>query len=133
MEELEKIVNFIIRTNWFLFLGSSIAALILASPKVYLGVFLGGLIVTINFHVLKNTVTKNFNQERVLEKGKSLVGALLVKYYLRFALTAVIIFLLISNHSVHPAGLLAGLSVVVASTFIAAAIELTKIIFREAF
>ncbi len=132
MEEIEKIVNFIIRTNWLLFLGSSLGALLLASPKVYLGVFLGGLIVTINFHVLKNTVTKNFNQKRVLEKGKSLIGALLVKYYLRFALTAVIIFLLISNRSVHPAGLLAGLSIVVASTFIAAAIELTKIIFREA-
>ena len=132
MEELEKIINFIIRTNWLLFLGSSLVALLLASPKVYLGVFLGGLIVTINFHVLKNTVTKNFNQKRVLEKGKSLIGALLVKYYLRFALTAVIIFLLISNRSVHPVGLLAGLSVVVASTFIAAAIELTKIIFREA-
>jgi len=132
MEELEKIVNFITRTNWLLFLGSSLVALLLASPKVYLGVFLGGLIVTINFHVLKNTVTQNINQERVMEKGKSLIGALLVKYYLRFTLTAVIIFLLISNRSVHPAGLLAGLSVVVASTFIAAAIELTKIIFREA-
>ncbi len=132
MEELEKIVNFITRTNWLLFLGSSLVALLLASPKVYLGVFLGGLIVTINFHVLKNTVTQNINQERVMEKGKSLIGALLVKYYLRFALTAVVVFLLIENRSVHPAGLLAGLSVVVASTFIAAAIELTKIIFREA-
>ena len=132
MDELEKIVNFITRTNWLLFLGSSLVALLIASPKVYIGVFLGGLIVTINFHVLKNTVTKNFNQKRVLEKGKSLIGALLVKYYLRFALTAVIILLLIANRSVHPVGLLAGLSVVVACTFIAAAIELTKIIFREA-
>lgn len=132
MEELEKIVDFITRTNWLLFLGSSLVALFLASPKVYLGVFLGGLIVTINFHVLKNTVTQNINQERVMEKGKSLIGALLVKYYLRFALTAVVVFLLIEKRSVHPAGLLAGLSVVVASTFIAAAIELTKIIFREA-
>ncbi len=132
MDELEKIVDFITRTNWILFLGSSLAALILAPPKVYLGIFLGGLIVTINFHVLKNTVNKNLNPKRVLEKGKSLIGALLVKYYLRFALTAVIIFLLIVNRSVHPAGLLAGLSVVVASTFVAAAIELTKIIFREA-
>ena len=132
MDELEKIVDFITRTNWLLFFGSSILALILTSQKVYLGVFLGGLIVTINFHVLKNTVTKNINQKRVLEKGKSLIGALLVKYYLRFALTAVIIFLLIANRSVHPAGLLVGLSVVVVSTFIAAAIELTRIIFREA-
>ena len=132
MTDLEKIVNFITRTNWLLFLGSSLAALALASQKVYLGVFLGGLIVTVNFHLLKNTVSKNINQERVMEKGKSLVGNLLVKYYLRFTLTAVIIFLLISNNSVHPVGLLAGLSVVVASTFLAAAIELTRILFKEA-
>jgi hypothetical protein len=132
MEDLEKIVDFITRTNWILFLGSSLVGLFLAPPKMYLGIFLGGLIVTINFHVLKNTVTQNINQKRVLEKGKSLIGAFLVKYYLRFALTAVIIFLLIANLSVHPVGLMVGLSVVVASTFIAAAIELTKIIFREA-
>ena len=132
MADLEKIVNFITRTNWLLFLVSSLAALALASQKVYLGVFLGGLIVTVNFHLLKNTVSKNINQERVMEKGKSLVGNLLVKYYLRFTLTAVIIFLLISNNSVHPVGLLAGLSVVVASTFLAAAIELTRILFKEA-
>ena len=41
MEELEKIVNFITRTNWFLFLGSSLVALALAPPKVYLGGFSG--------------------------------------------------------------------------------------------
>ncbi|MCG8684719.1 MAG: ATP synthase subunit I [Desulfobacterales bacterium] len=132
MTDLEKIVNFITRTNWLLFIGSSLAALFLASQKMYLGVFLGGLIVTVNFHLLKNTVRKNINQEQVMIKGKSLIGNLLVKYYFRFALTAVIIFLLISNHSVHPVGLLAGLSVVVASTFIAAAIELTRILFKEA-
>lgn len=68
MDELEKIVNFITRTNWLLFLGSSLVALFLAPPKVYLGVSLGGLIVTINFHVLKSTVSKNINQKRVLER-----------------------------------------------------------------
>lgn len=132
MAEIEKIVNFITRTNWMIFLGSSLLALWLAPQKVYLGVFLGGLIVTINFQLLKRTVTNNINEESVMVKGKSLVGNLLVKYYIRFALTAFVIFLLISNNSVHPIGLLAGLSVVVASTFIATAIELTRILFKEA-
>lgn len=132
MAEIEKIVNFITRTNWMIFLGSSLLALWLAPQKVYLGVFLGGLIVTINFQLLKRTVTNNINKESVMVRGKSLVGNLLVKYYIRFALTAFIIFLLISNNSVHPIGLLAGLSVVVASTFIATAIELTRILFKEA-
>ncbi len=97
-----------------------------------MGVFLGGLLVTVNFHLLKKTVANNINGDAVMEKGKSLVGSLLLKYYLRFTVTAVIIFLLISTHSVHPVGLLAGLSVVVASTFIAAGIELTRILFKEA-
>ena len=111
---------------------TSLAALCLASQKVYLGVFLGGLVVTVNFHLLKRTVSRNINQEQVMVKGRSLVGNLLVKYYIRFALTGAIIFLLISTHSVHPLGLLAGLSVVVASTFLATAIELTRILFKEA-
>ncbi|MDD9303949.1 MAG: ATP synthase subunit I [Desulfobacter sp.] len=132
MADLEKIVNFITRSNWLIFLGTSLIALWLAPHKVYLGVLLGGLIVTVNFQMLKRTVTKNICEERVMEKGKSLVGNILVKYYLRFTLTAAIIFLLISNHIVHPIGLLAGLSVVVASTFLAAAIELTRLLFKEA-
>lgn len=132
MAELEKLVNFITRTNWVLFCATSMVALCLASWKVYLGVFLGGLVVTVNFHLLKRTVCNNINEESVMVKGKSLVGNFLVKYYIRFTLTGAIIFLLISTKSVHPLGLLAGLSVVVASTFIATAIELTRILFKEA-
>ncbi len=132
MADLEKIINFITRTNWLLFFASSLIALALASQKMYLGVFLGGLVVTVNFHLLKKTVSNNINEEAVMEKGKSLVGSLLFKYYIRFMVTGAIIFLLISTHSVHPLGLLAGLSVVVASVFLAAAIELTRILFKEA-
>ena len=131
MADLEKIVNFVTKTNWVLFLGTSLIALAMPQ-KVYLGVFIGGLIVAVNFHLLKQTVVRNICEERVMEKGSSLVGNLLVKYYIRFAISGAIIFLLISNHIVHPLGLLAGLSVVVASMFIATVIELTRILFKEA-
>jgi hypothetical protein len=43
-----------------------------------------------------------------------------------------IIFLLISKHIVHPLGLLAGLSVVVASMFLATVLELMRLFFKEA-
>ncbi|MEH0019253.1 MAG: ATP synthase subunit I [Desulfobacter sp.] len=132
MADLEKIVNFVTRTNWLLFLGTSLIALWIAPQKVYLGVFLGGLIVAINFQLLKKTVARNICPERVMEKGSSLVGNLLVKYYIRFAVSGAVIFLLISNHIVHPLGLLAGLSVVVASMFLATLLELTRILFKEA-
>ncbi|HCY84960.1 MAG TPA: hypothetical protein DHV36_07470 [Desulfobacteraceae bacterium] len=132
MADLEKIVNFVTKTNWILFLATSLIALTAMPQKVYLGVFIGGLIVAVNFHLLKQTVIRNICHERVMEKGSSLVGNLLVKYYIRFAISGAVIFLLISNHIVHPLGLLAGLSVVVASMFIATVIELTRILFKEA-
>ncbi|MCG8634276.1 MAG: ATP synthase subunit I [Desulfobacterales bacterium] len=132
MADLQKLVNFVTRTNWLLFLGTSLVALWIAPQKVYLGVFLGGLIVAVNFQLLKKTVVNNLNAARVMEKGGSLVGNLLVKYYIRFAISGTVIFLLIKNHIVHPLGLLAGLSVVVASMFLATVLELTRLFFKEA-
>ena len=132
MADLQKLVNFVTRANWLLFLGTSLVALWIAPQKVYLGVFLGGLIVAVNFQLLKKTVVNNLNAARVMEKGGSLVGNLLVKYYIRFAISGTVIFLLIKNHIVHPLGLLAGLSVVVASMFLATVLELTRLFFKEA-
>ena len=132
MQDLEKIVNFITKTNWLLMMATSSLALMTTPTKVSLGVLLGGLIVAVNFQLLKKTVINNLSPEVVSEKGRSLVGNVLVKYYIRFAISGGLIFLLISNHIVHPLGLLAGLSVVVASMFLATLLELTRLFFKEA-
>lgn len=132
MQDLEKIVNFVTKTNWLLMMATSSLALMTTPTKVSLGVLLGGLIVAINFQLLKKTVINNLSPEVVSEKGRSLVGNVLVKYYIRFAISGGLIFLLISNHIVHPLGLLAGLSVVVASMFLATLLELTRLFFKEA-
>lgn len=132
MQDLQKIVNFVTTTNWILLVLSSFVAFMATPTKVYLGVVLGGLIVAINFHLLKNTLKNMFRPDVVSERGRSLVGNVLVKYYIRFAISGGLIFLLISKHIVHPLGLLAGLSVVVASMFMATAIELTRLLFKEA-
>jgi hypothetical protein len=132
MQDLLKIVNFVTKTNWLLLMVSSSLAMMIAPTKVSLGVLLGGLIVAINFQLLKKTVINNFNPDVVSEKGGSFVGNILVKYYIRFAISGGLIFLLISNHIVHPLGLLAGLSVVVASMFLATVLELTRLFFKEA-
>jgi hypothetical protein len=60
------------------------------------------------------------------------VRVVLGKYYLRFLVSAVIIFVLIADHYVNPLGLIIGLSVVVASIFITTLNEIRKIIFKEA-
>ncbi|MBU0969363.1 MAG: ATP synthase subunit I [Proteobacteria bacterium] len=132
MQDLQKIVNFVTRTNWLLFMGSSLLAMMTTPTKVSLGVLLGGLIVAVNFQLLKKTIVNNLSPEVVSVKGRSLVGNVLVKYYIRFVISGALIFLLISNHIVHPLGLLAGLSVVVASMFLATLLELTRLFFKEA-
>jgi len=132
MQDLEKIVNFVTRTNWLLLIATSSLALMTTPTEVSLGVLLGGLIVAVNFQLLKKTVVNNFRPDVVSEKGGSFIGNILVKYYIRFVISGGLIFLLISNHIVHPLGLLAGLSVVVASMFLATVLELTRLFFKEA-
>ncbi len=132
MQNIHKVVDFVTITNWLLLLSGGVTGLMIAPEKFTLGIILGGLIVAINFHLLKSTLKKMFDPELVLSRGHSLVFNIIVKYYIRFAVNAIIIYLLLSKQIVHPLGLVTGLSVVVASIFIAAAFELTRSFFKEA-
>lgn len=131
MRDIRKLIDFIARANWLILLIGGFTGWVIAPVKIALGITLGGLIVAVNFHLLNRTLKNMFRPEVVLERGRFVVGNVLVKYYIRFAVSALIIFLLISKQVVHPLGLLAGLSVVVASIFTAVAIEISKL-FKEA-
>ena len=97
------------------------------SSEFGMGIFLGGLLVTVNFHLLSRTLKKAFSHPHFFShKG------VLFKYYLRFLASGVIIFILISKQMVDPLGLILGLSVVVGSIFLATLRELKKLIFKEA-
>ncbi len=120
-------MKFVTLTNWVLFCFTSIAGLIIASPKFAMGILSGGLIVTINFHLLYRTLKKALTPPQLASHN-----VVLAKYYARFIISGFIIFILISGHYVHPVGLFVGLSVVVASIIIATMLELTKLIFKEA-
>ena len=132
MQDVQKLVDFITTSNWLILLFGGMIGLMMTPAKFALGIILGGLIVAVNFHLLKKTLKTAFCPEIVSEKGRSVVGSTLVKYYIRFGISGFIIYLLISNHIVHPLGLLAGLSVVVASMFLATMLELTRLFFKEA-
>ena len=132
MRDLHNIIDFITASNWLILLVGGTIGTLMAPGKVALGIILGGLIVAVNFHLLRRTLKNTLHPDTVSEKGRSVVGNVLFKYYIRFAVSGVLIFLLISNHIVHPVGLLAGLSVVVASIFLATALELKRILFKEA-
>jgi hypothetical protein len=129
---MTDIIDSAVTLNWLLLVVGGLVAVMTTSMSFYLGVMAGGLIVAVNFHLLKRTVTQMICPDQVSQKGRSLMGQVLVKYFIRFAVSGIVIFLLISNHMVHPLGLLAGLSLVVASVFLVTLFAVTRLIFKEA-
>jgi hypothetical protein len=123
----ERLLQFVTRANWVLFIVASLAGFFFSPAASALGIFSGGLIVTINFHLLARTLKKALTPPYL-----SSHNVVLAKYYIRFIASGIIIFVLISGHYVNPIGLFIGLSVVVASIITATMNELTKIIFKEA-
>jgi hypothetical protein len=123
----QRIINFVTRANWVLFGVASIAGFIIFSKSVALGILAGGLLVTINFHLLGKTLRKALTPPHLASHN-----VVLAKYYLRFLISGFIIFLLIAGHIVHPVGLVIGLSVVVFSIILATICELKKLLFKEA-
>jgi hypothetical protein len=123
----QRIINFVVRANWILFGAASIAGFAIFSKAVALGIFFGGLLVTINFHLLAKTLKKALTPPHLASHIM-----VLAKYYLRFLISGFIIFLLIAGHIVHPVGLVIGLSIVVFSIFLATICEVKKLLFKEA-
>ena len=127
MDLQQRIIKFVKRSNWILFALSSLAGLVIARFDFALGILCGGLIVTINFHLLSATLKKALTPPRIASPA-----SVLSKYAIRFAISGFIIFLLVAGHIVHPIGLVIGLSIVVSSIMLATLCEVTKLIFKEA-
>ncbi len=121
----QRLLKFITTTNWVLLSIASIVGLLIATPNFAKGIIFGGLIVTINFHMLYRTLKKAFRPPHLASHN-----VILAKYYLRFIVSGFIIFVLISNHYVNPIGLFIGLSVVVASIMLATICEVKKLFFE---
>ncbi len=122
-----RVLRLITMLNWILFVVATIGGFIMAPGPVAWGILAGGLIVTINFQLLYRSLREALTPPH-LTNERSVLG----KYYLRFLVSAAIIFVLIAEHFVNPLGLIIGLSVVVTSIFITTLNEIRKIIFKEA-
>lgn len=128
MDIQKRILLFITRANWILFAAAVLVGLVAFQFDVALGIFAGGLIVTVNFHLLARTLKKSLTPPHLVSHN-----VIIAKYYVRFIASGVIIFFLISGHYVDPVGLFVGLSIVVASIVVATVRELKNLIFKEAF
>jgi hypothetical protein len=123
----QRILAFIVRSNWILLILTAGAGHFMFSSRVTLGIIAGGLIVTINFHLLYRTLKKSLTPPHLASPN-----VVLVKYYIRFIISSLIILFLIAGGYVNPLGLFIGLSVVVASIMLAALYEVKNNIFKEA-
>jgi len=123
----ERLLKFVTQTNWILFIIVSFAGILISRPDFARGIVFGGLIVTVNFHLLYRTLKKNLAPSHLTSHN-----VIIAKYYIRFFISGLIIFFLISNHYVNPIGLFIGLSVVVASIMLATLIEFKNLILKEA-
>lgn len=127
MDIQKRILTFVTRSNWILFLAASIVGFLILPADFAKGILFGGLLVTVNFHLLAGTLRKALTPPHL-----SSHNVVIAKYYLRFIGSGFIIFVLIAGNYVNPVGLVIGLSVVVFSIMLATLCEITKLIFKEA-
>jgi hypothetical protein len=123
----QRLLIFVTRSNWALFAVASILSVALFPTGFAHGIFCGGLIVTVNFHLLYRTLKKALTPPHLASHN-----VVLAKYYLRFVVSGVIIFILILEQVVDPVGLIIGLSVVVASIMLATMREIKLLLCKEA-
>lgn len=113
-------------SNWIILAVILIPSLIFAPVKFSLGILLGGFISILNFHWMEKGLRGLFQKTGVHVKGP-----VLIKYYIRLAITAVVLYFLIAYKTVNVIGLLIGLSVVVINIVITMIMALTKKNFIE--
>ena len=108
-------------TNWIILAVVLVIGLTLGSTRFGLGILCGGLISVVNFHWLYR------NLQSVFTKHTDRAGkAILIRYYFRLALTAFVLYWVISGRLVDVIGLVIGLSVVFMNIVLTTILVLSK-------
>lgn len=113
-------------SNWIVLATILIPSCIFASYKFSLGVLLGGFISIVNFYWMVRGLSGLFQNT-----GGNVKRPAMIKYYIRLAVTAVVLYFLIAYETVNVIGLLIGLSVVVLNIVITLIMTLAKKNFIE--
>jgi hypothetical protein len=103
-----------------------IASLLLMPWRFTLGILLGGIISIVNLYWLGRDLRVIFSN--LSGKAKS---AMMIRYYIRMAVTAVVLYFIITELPVDIIGLLVGLSLVVINIVFTAILEFQKKILPE--
>jgi hypothetical protein len=107
--------------NWILLAVLVAGSLFLLSARFSLGILSGGLISIINFYWLYRSLLSVFTKQ--LHRARV---ALMIRYYVRLAVTAFVLYWLISGNLVDVIGLVIGLSIVVLNIVLTTFLVLSK-------
>ena len=108
-------------TNWVILAVLVIGSSLFGTLRFSLGVLCGGLISVVNFHGLYRNLLSVFTHH--LSRAKT---AIMIRYYIRLAVTAFALFWLISGEHVDVIGLVIGLSVVFMNIVLTTILVLSK-------
>lgn len=108
-------------TNWIILAALVGSSLLLNTTRLSLGILCGGLISVVNFHWLYRNLMSVFTKHP--DRAKK---AVLIHYYIRLAVTAFILFWVISGNLVDIIGLVIGLSVVSLNIILTTILVLSK-------
>jgi hypothetical protein len=112
--------------NWIILSLLVLISLLLWTIPFTLGILLGGLVSIINFFWLKRDLRVVFSN--LTGRAKSVI---MFRYYIRFFVSAVIIFFIITRTIVDVTGLLLGLSIVIINILLTLLVNLSKKNFVE--
>ena len=122
-DPLQRKIEF---SNWIILAIILVPSLIFAPVKFSLGILLGGFISILNFYWMERGLRDLFQKP-----GGNVKGPVLVKYYIRLAITAAVLYFLIAYETVNVIGLLIGLSIVVINILVTVIFALAKKNFIE--
>ena len=108
----DNIVTVLNAGSWILLALMAGAGLLLVSPNFSLGVLTGGVLAIVNFHWLHSIIKR-----ALLLSANRAESFARVRYVLRLAIIALIIWIMIVRCNIDLIGLLVGLSVLVINIF----------------
>lgn len=112
--------------SWIVLAVLTVFSLIYLPFEIAVSVVIGGLLVTVNLLLFHRVLS------RALAPGSKVTPQnVLVKYYMRFLGTVLIIFILVSQHLVNGLGLILGLSTFILTIFLVLFSELGTVLYRK--
>jgi len=125
MDEYRPLFN-LWPASWAVFAALCLFSMLIFPFKVFAGVAAGGLLVLVSFHFINRVLIKG------LQKGSTVTPkSVLPKYYLRFFITVVIIFFLMSQHLVSGLGLILGFSTFIITVFSVLMLEMGTMVYKK--